>query len=775
NLYGPTEDTTYSTGYRVMDGQLANRIGRSKQGSQAYVLGTGNQLQPIGVVGEICLSGAGVARGYYNQPVLSRERFGVDPFGSGGAMYRTGDLGYWDETGQMVCIGRKDTQIKLRGYRIELGEIEKKLEAHADVKQAILVVQGGGESQRLVAYYEGVHGEVEHLAGYLGSKLPSWMVPDAFVCLAEFPLTPNGKIDRRNLSERVTVTVGEASEAVVGTIETQLRDIWEAELGLTGIGRHDNFFRIGGHSLKAVRLISRIRETWQIDLPLKMVFLYPTIAQLAATFSHHETAATLLPTLDHQDEYEVSPGQLVWLTKYRYALERVAFNMQAQSTILNLNLDAFTDSIAVLIDRHESLRSRFVWQGNRFVQRIADAEGFDFEPTYIDVRQADDVFTTVRELTKQRIDKPFDYETGPLFAIQLYRLTEHDYRVAFIIDHVISDAWSLKTIQDEFTQLYDAFYQSETNPLKPLSRQYKDFSAWHRNQLLSDTESKSQAYWRQKLASVEWGRDLSHVLSDESLQREHSYARYIDAELERYFKALDAEQREQVHGSVFSVRPLRGLSYQTIIPESVLTPLKHLAQETNASLFSVLSASMALLVHSFTGRKDVLIGTPVSLRGHQDFDALVGWFLDTLLLHNPVDAFATVREVVQQANANNAEAHEHRYYPFERVLQDSDASLDAIGSVFMHLLNGEEYFMDDGFVSTHHPAGSPTFDINFTFNEYKNCLMLTCDYRNEVFSPASIERVIQAYLTILGRMGTAPGSYVADILPIANPAPQVVA
>ena len=187
----------------------------------------------------------------------------------------------------------------------------------------------------------------------------------------------------------------------------------------------------------------------------------------------------------------------------------------------------------------------------------------------------------------------------------------------------------------------------------------------------------------------------------------------------------------------------------------------------------MLSASLALLVHSFTGRKDVLIGTPVSLRGHQDFDTLVGWFLDTLLLHNPVDPTLTVREVVQQANVNNAEAHEHRYYPFERVLQDSDVSLDAIGSVFMHLLNGEEQFADDDFVPTHHPVGSPTFDINFTFNEYKNCLILTCDYRNEIFSPASIERVTKAYLTILDRMGTATNYTVADILPSLTLTPQL--
>lgn len=758
NLYGPTEDTTYSTGFRIINPQDSRKIGKSKKYSQAYVLGVGDTLQPVGVLGEICLSGAGLARGYHQRPDLSQEKFVAHPLKTNSKMYRTGDLGFWDWQGELVCVGRKDTQIKLRGYRIELGEIEQKAEKLTHVEQAVAIIEGENENKKLILFYQSTEIKESVLQNHLKGTLPTWMLPEQVICLEHFPQTPNGKIDKIKLRSLVVDFEPNVAQEIADETEIHLKAIWEQELQRENISVKDNFFKIGGHSLKAIRVISKIRQKWNINLPLKAIFLAPTISQLANEIKSSGGSLNSIDILPTADFYEVSHGQNVWLTKYRYAKNRLAFNMHLQTTIKDFNDVAFENALDVLVSKHELLRSTYEWRENRFVQRIHSSKNFKKKVSYIDVRYSDNPFELVFNHTQKRINQPFDLEAGPLFEVQLFRISNQDYCIAFTIEHVISDAWSLAILKDEFTKLYDAFCTNDAISIETPATQYNDFAAWHRMNLTNESE---KAFWANKVANISCESSISEVLSQKDSIGVLSYRDFISAEIDAHFVPIDTDTKQSIYGKVFSVRPLDGAAYQTIIKDELYAGLKGLSKNTNASFLSVLSSSLALLVNAYTQQKEVFIGTPVSLRGNKQLDSIFGWLLDTLLIKHSINHQFTVNEFIQQANAEMLEVYEHRFYPFEKILADNDVSIDALGSVFLHLINNDsdqEILPEGTYFPNHLSMGTPTFNLNFTFKEYHNCMVLTLDYRNELFQPWVIETLVEKYFEVLRFMIKSPNT-----------------
>ncbi len=758
NLYGPTEDTTYSTGFRIINLQDSRKIGKSKKYSQAYILGVGDALQPVGVLGEICLSGAGLARGYHQRPDLSQEKFVGHPLKTNSKMYRTGDLGFWDWQGELVCVGRKDSQIKLRGYRIELGEIEQKAEKLTHVEQAVAIIEGENENKKLILFYQSTEIEASVLQKHLEGTLPTWMLPEQVICLENFPQTPNGKIDKIKLRSLVNDFEHNTAQEIADETEIHLKSIWEQELQRENISVKDNFFKIGGHSLKAIRVISKIRQKWNIDLPLKTIFLAPTISQLATEIKSSGGSLNPIDILPNADFYEVSHGQNVWLTKYRYAKNRLAFNMHLQTTIQDFNKVAFDNALDVVVSKHELLRSTYEWKENRFIQRIHPSKNFKKSLSYIDVRYSDNPFKLISEQTQERINQPFDLEIGPLFAVQLFRISNADYCIAFTIEHVISDAWSLAILKDEFTKLYDGFCTDENVSIESPSTQYNDFAAWHSTQLTNENE---RVFWANKVTNIKPERSISEILCQRDAIDIHSYRNFISAEVDAHFIPIDFDTKQSIYGKVFSVRPLDGAAYQTIIKDELYVRLKALSKNTNSSLLSVLSSSLALLVNAYTQQTEVFIGTPVSLRGNKQLDSIFGWLLDTLLIKHTVNNQDSVTKFIQQSNAEMLEVYEHRFYPFEKILADNDISIDALGSIFLHLINNDsdqEILSEETYFPNHLSVGTPTFNLNFTFKEYHNCMVLTLDYRNELFQPWVIEALVEKYFELLDCMIQSPNT-----------------
>src|SRR5581483_9258123 len=389
NLYGPTETTFWSTGQRVEAGQPTIGIGRPLASTRVYVLDRRGQLVPPGVIGELSIGGAGVARGYLNQPALTAERFVPDPFGSapGGRLYRTGDLGRYREDGTLEYVGRQDQQVKLRGYRIELGEIEAVLARHEAVRQAVVLLREESTGdRRLVAYVlaerqgEGVEAAVPLSAGalrsFLQEHLPAYMLPAAFVQVAAWPLTSSGKIDRRALSAGAGQLLdGSTGDGAARTpTEELLSHLWMQVLRREQVGTRDNFFELGGHSLLATRLLSRIRESLQVEVPLRLLFEYPTIAELARCLQGLRQERLHIPPLQPVP-YEGDPP-------LSYAQERLWFLDQFEpgNPFYNLPLAvrlrgslqlwARQESLRALEERHESLRTCIVSQQGHPRQRI---------------------------------------------------------------------------------------------------------------------------------------------------------------------------------------------------------------------------------------------------------------------------------------------------------------------------------------------------------------------------------------------------------------------
>ncbi|WP_236347737.1 non-ribosomal peptide synthetase, partial [Paenibacillus plantiphilus] len=364
NTYGPTEGTVICTSHRIEGQQMNIPIGKPLSNTRIYIVDRAGKPQPIGVPGELVVGGDGVARGYVHRPELTEERFGTDPFVAGGRLYRTGDLARWLPDGNIEYLGRIDEQVKIRGYRIEPGEIEYVLLGHALVREAIVIVRGEGEhgEKSLCAYYT-TNGTIapSEIREYVSGKVPAYMVPSYFVALEKLPLTANGKIDRKALPEPKQGAAGVPYEAPATAMEAGLAQLWEDILGVERIGASDNFFERGGHSLRAMTLLSRMHKEWNVQVPLKTIFESPTVRGLAQVIEGlAENPYAAIEPVEDRAYYPVSPAQRRMLILQQLEGAEVSYNMPGVLTMAGpLDRSRLETAFARLVARHESLRTSF--------------------------------------------------------------------------------------------------------------------------------------------------------------------------------------------------------------------------------------------------------------------------------------------------------------------------------------------------------------------------------------------------------------------------------
>ncbi|HEX2167861.1 MAG TPA: condensation domain-containing protein, partial [Longimicrobiales bacterium] len=462
-------------------------------------------IQPIGVPGELYISGDGLAREYLHRPELTEEKFVANPFEPGTRMYRTGDLARWQDDGTIQYLGRIDTQVKVRGFRIEIGEIEARLAEHPSIQDCAVIARGEGAGKQLVAFYRATS-EVpsDELRAHLSKTLPDYMIPAAFVGLEAIPLSPNGKVDRRALS-RMDVTLGASHEYVAPRNETeqQLVEIWSAVLNREPetIGVHDNFFELGGHSLLATQLISKIRTQMEVELPLKTLFERSSVAGLAEAVAAAQK--TEIPAIVPADrtQYERLP--------LSFAQERLWFINQLEPNSAGYNVpgavriqgaldaDELDRALNAIIARHETLRTVFPSEDGRASQRILDRLDFRLER----IQCADEA--SARELCRADAVTPFDLANGPLIRGKVIQFAADEHVLMLNMHHIVSDGWSLGVLIQELA----AIMNGQELPALPI--QYADYSIWQRQWLEeSGALDRQLAYWRQKLAGVPESLDL---------------------------------------------------------------------------------------------------------------------------------------------------------------------------------------------------------------------------------------------------------------------------
>ncbi|MEP7013165.1 MAG: non-ribosomal peptide synthase/polyketide synthase, partial [Acidobacteriota bacterium] len=750
NLYGPSEDTTYSTFARVAAGPGgAPTIGRPVGGTRAYVLDGDFKPVPAGLPGELYLGGAGLARGYLDRPGATAERFVPDPFGGsaggGTRLYRTGDLARWRPEGDLEFLGRRDFQVKIRGFRIELGEIEAALAEHPAVAEAAVLArpeEDGG--LRLVAYV--APQGAGDLRDYLAARLPAHMLPSAFVGLPALPLTANGKIDRRALAKLAVGTEpgegGGATGRLPSTPEEELvAGIWSEVLGLGSVGATDDFFHLGGHSLLATRVVSRLRQAFAIELPVRALFAFPTVAALAAEVARVRVAG-------EPDELEAPPilpvprGERIPLS---FAQERIWFLDQLEPDSATFNLSAtvrlagrlqrplFDRALSEVVRRHETLRTTFRLSGAEPVQVIAPAVLLVCPVVDLAALPAE---TRRREASRriaEEVARPFDLARGPLLRATLLRLGDQEHTGLLTVHHVISDGWSQGLLLEELATLYGAFARGEASPLPEPAIQYADYGVWQRAWLHGPVLDRQLGYWRGRLTGAPPRLDLPTDRPRPTVQ------------------TFRVGQR--------SVRLTPNLS----------SALRALSRRQGATLFMTLLAAFDLLLSRHSGQEDLVVGTPIAGRGRIETEKLIGLFLNTLALRTDLSGSPSFADLVARVRETALGAYGHQDVPFEKILDDLRPSRDLgrtpLFQVFFNLLNLPNVKVElPGLAleAVPAPALGAKFDLTLYAAEHDGGLGFEWVYNADLFDPARIEILSAQWESLLDQAVAAPERSIDD-------------
>ncbi|RKH60321.1 non-ribosomal peptide synthase/polyketide synthase, partial [Corallococcus aberystwythensis] len=650
NGYGPTEVTTFATTHavsRTEDARASLPIGRPIAGTRVRVLAPDGAPVPVGVAGELFLGGAGLARGYQGRPELTAERFVPDPFSSepGARLYRTGDLVRWTEGGRLEFLGRVDHQVKVRGYRIEPGEIEALLRQHPDVREAAVVVREDRPGDKRLTGYVSWRGdrppEPKALHDFLRARLPEFMCPTAFGVLAELPLTPNGKVDRRALPrleggglERSTPQV-----APRDPLEASLAALWADVLGLERVGVEDSFFELGGHSLLALRLIARVRQVFQRDVPLAALFESSTVAALA-----RRLAGTPLSG-DGRDSTPIPRRNGAVPPPLSFAQERLWFLHQLEPTSSTytlraavrltgtLDVTALERSLNEVVRRHEALRTTFVRTEAGPVQVISPPSRLSLPVVDLGHLTPSAREAGARERAFAEHLRPFDLEQGPLVRATLLRLTADDHVLLLPMHHSVSDGASLGVLLHEVGRLYEAFRSGAPSPLPELPLQYGDYAAWQREQEHGP---------RLEVPLSWWVRQLEGAPTVLELPTDHPRPPVRNG-----------------HGTVHAVA----------FPASLTGALNALALREDSTLFMVLLAAFETLLARYSGQETLLVGTPVAGRSREELEPLIGMFVNTLVLRADLTGDPSFRELLGRVRKTALEAYAHQEVPFEKVVE----------------------------------------------------------------------------------------------------------
>ncbi len=739
NHYGPTE--THVVTAHTLDGDPARwpatpPIGVPISNTQIYILDAELQPVPLGVTGELYIGGAGVARGYLHRDDLTAKRFLADPFSDtpGARMYKTGDLARWLGDGSIDYLGRNDFQVKIRGFRIELGEIEAKLSTCIGVREAVVMARDdsvGGK--RLVAYVlpqEGTELSASTLRAALALDLAEYMIPSAFVSITAWPLTPNGKLDRKALpAPDQSAVATRAYEAPEGGIETVVATVWQQLLDLERVGRNDHFFELGGHSLLAVQLVTRLRDALGAELALRDIFAQPTLQAMARVLADADRQVhEAIPLADRTAALPASwSQQRLWFLDQLDHAAGAAYHMPAALRLIGaLDRAALQATLDRIVARHESLRTRFAAADGAPVQVIAPPDcGFQLTAHDLSAVDAGARDAIVAELGLSEARAPFDLATGPLIRGRLLRIAEHEYVLLVTQHHIITDGWSLGLLVKEVSTLYAAFSQGRPDPLPALAIQYPDYAVWQRQWLQGATLQAQIDFWRERLSSAP---ALLELPTDRPRPQLQSHA-----------------------GDRLKLR----------LSPTLTAALRKLSQRHGVTLFMSLLAGWASLLSRLSGQDDIVIGSPVANRGRAEIEPLIGFFVNTLALRIDLCGNPTVAELLAQVKAMTLSDYAHQDVPFEQVVEalQPERSL-SYSPVFQTMLAFDNTTTGVGGLKLHglelQPMGSARhtvhFDLELGVVDTGAMLEGNFSYASDLFDRSTVERFSGYFVALLEGM-----------------------
>ncbi|EYF04162.1 Long-chain-fatty-acid--CoA ligase [Chondromyces apiculatus DSM 436] len=818
NGYGPTETTIVVsmadiTAPAAPPGDEAREsipAGLPIRGARACILDPALQPVDAGAVGELYLGGAGLARGYLRRPQLTATRFIPDPFHGGGErLYRTGDLARFLRDGSLEILGRADNQVKLRGFRIELGEIESVLCEHPGVLHAVAVVREDPPGdRRLVAYVvkkaaktsgasgassaaetgaharapsaqaagtivtgESVKQDADELRAFLRNKLPHYMIPSHVVLLDAMPMTQSGKLDRGALPAPARRLAEEEGEVPPQSAVAQgLASIFAAVLGLDRVGLSDSFLELGGHSLLAMQVVARIRGAYQVELPLRRLFETPTVAALAGVVEAALQGGAERPADPAASEVGASEaeasevgalqagapeaaitrvprGQRIPLSCAQQRLWFVdqmtpghAFYNLPESVrriVGPLNVPALERALAEIVRRHEVLRTTFDTDQGEPVQRIqphlrlplpvADLRGFAPE-----VQQ-----WMARTILAEDIRQPFDLREGPLARVRLLQLDEEEHLLVLVVHHIVCDGWSLGVLFTELGILHEAFASGLPSPLPELPIQVADHAVWQRRWLQNAACASQLAYWRRKLDG----------LTTLELPTDHPRP---------------------------SVPTYRGGSHPVRLPEELTARLRRLGQEEGVTLFMTLLAAYQVLLARYSVAEDIPVGVAAASRTHREQEALIGFFVNTLIVRGDLSGNPSFRALLRRVRGVALEAYAHQDLPFDHLVNElqpernpSRHPLFQVGFTYYPEAPAASASSELRFLPVDAHNGTSKLDLLLMLAETPEGVHGTLEYSTDLYEHDTAKNMVTHFLTLMDALTREPSGdiWTARLLP----------
>ncbi|MEP0262578.1 amino acid adenylation domain-containing protein [Dokdonia sp.] len=732
NKYGPTETTISSTIYKYDSNQSIGQsvpIGKPIANTEIYILSDTLEVQPLGVIGELCIAGDGVSNGYFNKPELTAESFVENRFRESGNLYKTGDLAKWLPDGNIEYIGRKDDQVKIRGYRIELGEIENNLIGIASIDQAVVIDRTIDGEKILVAYITGEEElDKQEIRATLSTELPEYMIPSYYVVLDSIPLTAHGKIDKRALPAIAQEDILKREYvAPITPIQKQLVRICEEILKVDTIGITDNFFELGGHSLKMILIVNKIKKELGLELSVKDIFLHPTISGMASQVKRG--VHTKIPRAIEQESYVLTSSQRRLWVLSQFEEGSVAYNIPGVYELKGaINIDLFNEAFRVLIERHESLRTCFKQDDQEEVrQYILPVSSIEATIQIHDLIQIQDQDSRVATIINANYTHSFDLSNAPLITSSLIKLASNHCLLVLNMHHIISDGWSMEVISKEFMMIYDALQKGKRIVLPVLSIQYKDYSEWLAKEEQQAKLSISEEYWL-------------HTFSGELPILE--------------LPTLTTRPK---------IKTYNGDSVTYQFSENLSNRLQAFSKQQEVSLFMLLMSGVNGLLSRYTKTQDIVLGTPVAGREHADLEHQIGLYLHTLAIRTSFESTTSFEELLAIQKDTLLQAYSHQDYPFDSLVEALDlqhnTSRSALFDIIVVLQNQQDLFSSTSlslegleilpYTGNHRKVSQ--FDLSFIFSEGEGQLSLHIEYNTDIYEVDFIERLCVHFDTFLAR------------------------
>ncbi|WP_276323018.1 non-ribosomal peptide synthetase [Bacillus amyloliquefaciens] len=718
NTYGPTESTVNATSFRVNTDSTSITIGRPIANTKVYLLNE-MELCGIGIPGELCIAGDGLARGYLNQPELTDKKFIQNPFGEG-KLYRTGDLARWQPDGNIEYLGRIDEQVKVRGYRIELGEIESVLRKQSNITDAVVVVKEVGNDEILCAYLIAEKDQeliIPEIKEAIREEVTEYMIPAFMIQIDEFPLTINGKLDKARLPEPDML---ESSKYVPPSNKTEqaIVDVFEEILGISPVGIEDSFFELGGHSLKATAAINAIEKKTGIRLPVKEIFSSPTPAMLAKKIeAAGEGEYSPIPKAEQREAYPASSTQKRLFILDQMEGNSTAYNMASALEVTgNLDLEKIQQAIDRLIKRHESLRTSFVMTEGETFQVIADEVFYQVEYEETDSYSEADMESFVR---------PFDIGKAPLMRFKVVKeRNRNNYILLFDVHHIISDHQTLNLLIEDFSRLYNG------EELQPLELQYKDYSEWMRGRNLESQRN----YWKEVFKEEAPVLDL---VTDYPRPKIQSY---------------------------------KGAQVSVQLSQEQKAGIQNINKQQGTTDYMTLLAVFMIELHKYSRQQDIVVGTPISGRVHPDTETIAGMFVNTLAMRGYPRAEKTFLEFLSEIKELALNAYENQEYPFEELVEEvevrRDLSRNPLFDVMFTMQNNEEIHLAMGEAQVNMlgiPFIDAKFDLDLQATAYEEGYALDLVYCSDLFTETSAQVILEHFKVLLDRVIANPEMKLSEL------------